>query len=67
MTVLEFLRANYRQTKKTHYFILEVINRFKEEGRNQLNDLKSKGIVKRLNGANQIIIEYLPEKDTEHD
>ena len=67
MTVLEYLRTHFEKSKKTSHTIVEITNRFKEEARDQLNALHKQGLVKRVNGANLVIVEYLPEKDTEHD
>lgn len=67
MTVIQYIRSQYKQSNTTSFNSIPLLNRFGEEGRNQLNDLKKQGIIKRVNGANQIIVEYLPEKDTEHD
>lgn len=67
MTVLNFLRDQFKTERRTHHTIITILNRYKEDGRNQLNELFKKGLVKRLNGANLVIVEYLPEKDTEHD
>ena len=67
MTVIEYIRSYYKATTNTSFCSISLINRFGEEGRIQLNELKKQGIIKRVNGANQIVVEYLPEKDTEHD
>lgn len=67
MTVLEYLRTHFKRSNKTSHTIIEITNRFKEESRDQLNALHKQGLVKRVNGANLVIVEYLPEKDTEHD
>lgn len=63
MTVKEYLNQKYKKTKWSFIDLLEVLNEFGEDGREQLNQLVRDGYIQKRKGANNPVIEILKSLD----
>ena len=62
MAVKEYLYQEYKRTNWCFFNSRTIINKFRENGRNELNELLSDGYIKKTEGANNPIVEIIPEK-----
>ena len=60
MTVLNYIQSKYTKSKFTFIPVIEITNKFGESARDELNQLKNQGLIRRREGANGPLIEYLP-------
>lgn len=60
MTVFDYIQSRYYATKFQFIPLIEVINKFGESAKDELNDLRKQGLIKRREGGNGPVIEYLP-------
>lgn len=65
MNLLEYIEESYKRTKFRFFSLVKILEHFGEDGRDQLNKLKSEGKIKRRQGANDILIEYLPNQNND--
>jgi hypothetical protein len=56
MTLLQYLYDQYNRTKWPYFSSRVLINKF---GREELNDLKDQGLVKRVIGLNHPVVRLL--------
>lgn len=63
MGVLNYIRERYREKKWRYMPLTEVTNQFGEYAKTELNSLRLQGIIKRREGGNGPLVEYLPNND----
>ena len=61
--VLEYIRERYNKTGWHYIRLGEITNALGDGARTDLNKLKQNGIIRRRDGANGALIEYLPNND----
>lgn len=57
MTVENYLEEKYSATRFPFFPVVEILNKFKEDGRNQLNELHKAGKIAKRKGLNSDLIE----------
>lgn len=57
MQVENYLKSHYEKTKWPFVGLVEIINKFGEEGRDELNELHKEGKIGRREGMNGWLIE----------
>lgn len=60
MAVLNYIQSKYTKSKFTFIPVIEITNLYGEPAREELNQLKKQGLIRRREGANGPLIEYLP-------
>jgi hypothetical protein len=60
MTVHDYIQEKYNRTKWNFIPLVEILNKFGESARDELNELRKQGLIKRREGGNGPVIEYLP-------
>lgn len=59
MTVLSYLQNEYSASKWPFFSLVEILNKFGESGRKELNQLAKEGKVRKREGMNVKLIELL--------
>ena len=62
MNVIDYIESRYAKTLFRFIPLVEIINKFGEQGRGELNELRKQGLIRRREGGNGTVIEYLPNK-----
>ena len=57
--MLEYLQQQYSLKKWPFLYHVELINKFGEEGRKELNELKAQGIIRGRTGINGRLVELI--------
>ena len=60
MAVLNYIQAKYKRLGFVFIPVNEITNLFGDSARDELNQLKKQGLIRRREGANGPLIEYLP-------
>lgn len=57
--ILSYLQSEYAKTKWPFFSLTQILNKFREEGRSELNKLAKDGHIKRREGINCWLIELI--------
>lgn len=63
MTVFDYIQFRYHATKFEFIPLIEIINKFGEGAKDELNSLRKQGLIRRRDGGNGVMIEYLPKSN----
>lgn len=63
MTVFDYIQTRYHSTNFQFIPLIDIIEKFGEGAKDELNSLRKKKLIRRRDGANGILIEYLPNTD----
>lgn len=65
--ILSYLQSEYAKTKWPFFSLPQILNKFGEEGRSELNKLTKAGQIKRREGMNCWLIELINEESLSKD
>lgn len=65
MNLLQYLNSEYSRTRWPYFSSVKLINQFGEDGRKELNELRSQKVISKIAGPNHPLVRLLVTEDGE--